>query len=143
LGVVSSNVDFVRAIYAEWEHGDWSSANWADPEIEFEVVGGLNEGRWKGLKEMAESWSAMLRTWQDLRAVPDEIRELDDDRVLVFLRNEGRGKGSGIDLHGISAKSANVFTIREGRVTRLVLYWERDLAIGDLGLAADRESQDT
>jgi ketosteroid isomerase-like protein len=143
LGVVSSNVDFVRSIYAEWEHGDWSSANWADPEIEFEVVGGLNEGRWKGLKEMAESWSAMLRTWQDLRAVPDEIRELDDDRVLVFLRNEGRGKGSGIDLHGISAKSANVFTIREGRVTRLVLYWERDLAIGDLGLAADRESQDT
>jgi ketosteroid isomerase-like protein len=131
---VSSNLDLVKSIYADWERGDWSSADWADPEIEFVMYGGLNSGTWTGLEEMGEAWAAMLRAWENLRAVPEEIRELEDGRVLVLLRNEGRGRGSGIEVGGISAKSANVFTVSGGKVTRLALYWERDQAISDLGL---------
>jgi ketosteroid isomerase-like protein len=130
---VPSNLDLVKSIYAEWEHGDWSSADWADPEIEFEVVGGLNEGRWRGLKEMAGSWSAMLSPWEDFTAYLDDIFELDDGRVLVLLRNHGRGKESGIVIDEISSRSANLFTIHDGKVTRLVLYWDRDRALADLG----------
>jgi ketosteroid isomerase-like protein len=131
--VVASNVDFVKSIYAEWEHGDWSSADWADPEIEFEIVGGLTQGRWKGPEEMSEAWSAMLSAWEDLTANLDDVFELDDGRVLVLLRNHGRGKESGIVIDEISSKSANLFTIRDGKVTRLVLYWDRDQALADLG----------
>jgi ketosteroid isomerase-like protein len=131
---MSENLDLVKSIYAGWEKGDFTSAAWADPEIEFVMHGGLNPGTWTGIEEMAEMWAAMLRAWENLRAVPEEIHELEGDRVLVFLRNEGRGKGSGIDIHGISAKSANLFTVRGGKVTRLVLYWDRDRAIADLGL---------
>jgi len=36
--VPSANVDFVRSLYAAWERGDWSSVEWADPEIEFATV---------------------------------------------------------------------------------------------------------
>jgi len=82
---------------------------------------------------MSAAWATMLRAWDDLRAVPEEIREIDGDRVLVLLKNEGRGKGSGIDVGEISVKSANVFTIREGKVTRLVLCWDREEALADLG----------
>lgn len=131
---MSENLDLVKSILAEWGRGDFSSAGWADPEIDFAMVGGLTEGRWRGVAEMAEAWAAMLRAWEHLRAVPEEFRELDDERVLVFLRNEGRGKGSGIDIGGISTRAANLFRIQDGKVTSLTLYWDRDRAIADLGL---------
>ena len=119
-----------------WAKGDWGSAEWADPDIEFEIVGGLEEGRWRGVAEMAESWATRMRAWKDLRAVPDDIREVDDERVLVLLRNQGSGKGSGIEIDEIAARSANIFTVREGKVVRLVLYWDRERAFEDLGLAS-------
>jgi ketosteroid isomerase-like protein len=133
---MSSNLQLVKSIYADWERGDWSSAEWADPEIEFEMVGGLMEGSWKGRAEMRKAWSRMLSAWEDLKATPEEFRELDDERVLVLLHNEGRGKGSGIEVRSITAKSANVFTVRRGSVKRLSLYWDRERAIADLGLAS-------
>lgn len=131
---MAANLDFIKSIYTAWEMGDFSTADWADPDIEFEMVGGLTPGIWNGVAEMTEVWAGLLRAWEGLRAVPEEFRELDGDRVLVYLRNEGRGKGSGIELHGISAKSANVFTVRGEKVTRLILYWDRARAIADLGL---------
>jgi ketosteroid isomerase-like protein len=132
---VSSNLDLVKSIYAAWERGDWSSVDWADPEIEFRVIGGLDEGSWKGVEGMAGAWADQLRAWQDLRAVAEEFRELDDGRVLVLMRNEGRGRGSGLDLSEISTRAANIFTVRDGRVVSLSIYPDRARAFADLGLA--------
>jgi ketosteroid isomerase-like protein len=130
---VSSNRDLVESIYSAWERGDWTSDEWADPEIEFEMVGGLSEGRWKGLREMSDAWGEMLSAWEGLSARIDDVFELDDGRVLVLMRNRGRGKESGIEITEIASKSANLFTIRGGKVTRLVLYWDRERALADLG----------
>jgi len=138
---VSSNLELVKSIYRAWGKGDFGSADWADPEIEFTMIGGLNEGTWRGIEQMAEAWAVMLRAWDVLTAKAEDFQELDEERVLVFLRNEGRGKGSGIELRGISAKSANVFTIRDGRVIGLTLYWDRDRALSDLDLASQRKAQ--
>jgi ketosteroid isomerase-like protein len=134
---VSANLELVKSIFVGWERGDWSSADWADPEIHFEMIGGLLEGSWDGRSGMARAWGEILGAWEDLRTDAEEFRELEDGRVLVLLRNQGRGRESGIEIGEISAKSANLFTIREGKVTSLVLYWDRERALAEVGLSID------
>lgn len=134
---MAANLDLVKSIFVEWERGEWGSADWADSEIHFEMIGGLVEGSWDGRREMARAWGEMLGAWEGLRTDAEEFRELDDGRVLVFLRNQGRGRESGIEIGEISVRAANLFTIRDGKVTSLILYWDRRQALADVGLPGD------
>jgi ketosteroid isomerase-like protein len=51
---------------------------------------------------------------------------------LTLMRGRGRGKTSGLE---VSHTGATVFRIRDGKVSRLVIYWERERALADLALA--------
>jgi ketosteroid isomerase-like protein len=135
---MSANLDLVRSIYADWERGDWSSADWADPEIEFAYAGGPEPSRWTGLAGMAKGWRDWLRAWEHFRAEPVEYKVLDSERILVLVHNSGRGRTSGLELEQRSA--ANLFEIRHGKVTRLVVYLDRALAFADLGLSPEGDA---
>jgi ketosteroid isomerase-like protein len=37
---MSANLDLVRSIFVAWERGDWSSGEWADPQIELAIMDG-------------------------------------------------------------------------------------------------------
>jgi ketosteroid isomerase-like protein len=129
----SANLDLVRSIYADWERGDFSSAAWADPEIEFAFAGGPEPGSRTGLAGMAEGYRDWLRAWDDFRAEPEEYLVLDSERILVLVRNSGRGRTSGLELDERSV--ANLFQLRRGKVTRIVVYLDREQALADVGLA--------
>lgn len=130
------NLDLVRSIYADWGRGDFSSADWAHPEIEYVIADGPNPGSYKGLAEMAEGWREFLNAWEDFHAEKvDEYRELNGERVLALQRFSVRGKTSGLDLRQV--RGANLFHVRGGKVTRLVLYWDRERALADLGLVEE------
>jgi ketosteroid isomerase-like protein len=135
---MTANLDLVRSIYAAWERGDFSSADWADPQIEFAFVGGPEPGSWTGLAGMAKGYGEWLRAWEDFRATPEEYRVLDGERVLVLVRNSGRGKTSGLELEEQSV--ANLFHLRHGRVTRVVVYLDREQAYADLGLSPEPDA---
>jgi ketosteroid isomerase-like protein len=131
---MSENLDLVRSIYAAWERGDFSSASWADAEIEFELADGPEPGSVTGVAEMARSWSHRLGVWEGFHTLPDEYRELDAERVLGLHRFSGRGKGSGLDLGPMDLEGACIFHVRDGSVTRLVVYVDRARALADAGL---------
>jgi len=134
---MSDNVALVRSIFAAWERGDFGSAEWAHPEIEYVLPDGPQPGYWSGLGGMAQAMRGWLNAWNDFRAKAEEYRELDDGRVLVLAEFGGRGKTSGLDVGQMRAKGAGLFHIRDARVVRFVGYWNRARALTDLGLSPD------
>jgi ketosteroid isomerase-like protein len=138
------NLDVVRSIYTDWERGDFfSSADWAHPEIEFVLADGPEPGIWKGLTGMAEAARLRLSGWDEYRFEADEYRELDAERVLVLVDRSGRGKASGLELAELRTKTAHLFHIRDGKVTKLVAYFDTERALADLGLAPGAGSPDS
>jgi ketosteroid isomerase-like protein len=128
---MSANLDLVRSIYADWEQGDFSSAEWADPDIQYVSVDGPDPGTWSGVAGMAQINRDFLSAWTDWRVQAEDYRELDDERVLVLTRRGGRGRMSGMHLW---EPAANLVHLRDGKVARLVFYWHRERALADLGL---------
>ena len=86
--------ELVRSIYAAWERRDYVWVDWADPAIEFVVADGPSPGHWDGLAGMWRGWRDPKKPWDDWRVEHLEYRELDAQRVLVFVRLGGRGKTS-------------------------------------------------
>ena len=110
--MTSSNVDIARSLHAAWERGDWSSVEWADPEIEFVLADGPDPSSWGGLSAIADAWNDFLGAWKDYRTEPQEYREIDRERVYVLVHVSGRGKTSGLEMR---KRAANVFTFRSGK----------------------------
>src|SRR5271166_5171907 len=100
---MSENLELVRSIYAEWERGDFSSAEWADPEIKLVFADGPQPDGWTGRAGMAQAARGWLSTWEDVRQEAEEYRDLDGERVLVLDRFNARGKSSGFELGQIEA----------------------------------------
>ena len=137
----SANLDLVRSIFADWERGDFGSAEWAHSAIEYVWVDGPSPGSRMGLAGMAEGWRGFVSAWGELRVAADDYRELDCERVLVLNHySGGRGKTSGVELGQMRTEVAALFHVRDGKVTRLVLYWDRERAFADLGLASEADS---
>jgi len=139
--MASADLDLVRSIVAAWERGDYSSAEWAHPEIEFVIADGPTPGSWTGQAEMAREIRTFLGAWEGgVHCEVDEVRELDGERVLVLHHWSGRGKTSGLRLAQMRTNGANLFHIRGGRVTRFVMYFDPARALADLGLAPEAGS---
>ena len=89
---MSENLDLVRSICADWESGDFSRIDWADPDIEFAWPEGL-DASWggHGRRALAEGWGTTLAAFDDLTVTAEEYRELDDERIVVLHRFRARG----------------------------------------------------
>jgi ketosteroid isomerase-like protein len=133
---MSENLDLVRSIYADWERGDYSSVEWADPAIDYVILraAGLPSVNAKGLTEMRDAARANIEVWAQLRIAAEEYRELDSERVLVLDDVSGRGKRSGLEIGQLGGAGAHLFHVRGGVVTRVVVYEDRDSALADLDL---------
>jgi ketosteroid isomerase-like protein len=126
-----SNLNIVRSISSAWERGDYSSIEWADAEIQFVIADGPEAGRSTGHAGIKPSLQEFGSAWDEYHSRVEEYRELEDG-VLVLTYATGRGKASGLE---IGERRANLFRLSAGKVTDLVVYWDRARALADAGLA--------
>ena len=96
-----------------------------DPEV-VEMVAAATP---RGQERVAQYLRGWLESWSAYHARPEEfVQSGDDVAALVHLR--ARGKGSQFD---IEEEMADVFALREGRISRLRLYVRRGEALDSLG----------
>jgi hypothetical protein len=136
---MSANLDLVRSIYADWERGDFSWTDWADPEIEFEFADGLEPRLWRGLAGMADGWSGFLGAWVGFSVVGEAIKILGAGGFSCSTTSADaarRGIGSWAD----ATEECKRVPPRDGRITRLVLYWDCERAFADLGLSPEGDA---
>jgi ketosteroid isomerase-like protein len=104
------------------------------------LADGPDPGSWTGLASTAKAVRGELYAWEDFRMEADEYRELDHERVLVLYHRSGRGKASGLELEQMRSQGAHLFHVRDGKVTRLVVYRDRERGLADLGLTPEAGS---
>jgi ketosteroid isomerase-like protein len=108
-------------------------ATWAGrmaPDVEFDftavypdkpVMNGIEE-----LRRFREQGP-----WEELRFEPERFFDVDEEHVLVFVRVNATGKGSGVP---VDLRNAHEFTIRDGMLVRFKVYRDRDEALEAAGL---------
>jgi ketosteroid isomerase-like protein len=125
-----ANVELVKAIFGEWERGDFSSVDWADPEIEFSIPG-PDSNVHRGIESMGRAWAEWLGAFDEFSVVAEDFHDA-GDKVMVEQVFRGKGKGSGIPVNEIPG--ATVLTLRHGKVTRFEGHTTLEAALDSAGL---------
>ena len=132
----SENVGVVRLLYGEWVQGDFSNREPFHEDLDFEMSGWTllqsDPIKARGVDGMARVWREVLGGWDDFRTGPIEELIEAGDQVVVLSRLVGRGRRSGVE---VDAPRGAVFTVREGKITRLFLA-DREEALEAAGLRA-------
>ena len=136
--MTEEDLEAVRQVYDEWGRGNWTPRfdfydeamewGWSD---EFPGIAGVYHDPATRNRRLQE-W---LQEWDDWRCEAEELI-VHDDKVVALCRYRGRGKGSGVE---VETRGAHVWTLRDGKVIRLVVWATRERALRDVGLAPDPE----
>jgi ketosteroid isomerase-like protein len=134
------NVEIVRRAMAAYEAGDLDTQlEVLDPNIELvEWPEGPDQRTYRGhtgAVRAAESWA---EAWEWLRNDVDEIVET-GDKVLVCGRTFGKGKGSSVE---VAIDAFNVYTLRDGKVTRIEFFTKKEPALRAAGLDESHEAEE-
>jgi len=135
----SENVEVVKRAH-ERLLGDLASfrgsasdlAEFCDPEVHVDQTRRVfNPASYDGYEGLLRALGDVRDAWDRFALEPEQFVEA-DDRVVVIHRVRARGRGSGVE---IEARSASVYTLRDARVVRLVVYDEPSEALASVGLS--------
>ena len=78
-----------------------------------------------GLDEFREQWLEWMEAWESYRSETEEVRVVDDERVLVLVTQTGTLPG-GVE---VPLKAAGVATVRDGLVCAVEFHASREDAL--------------
>jgi ketosteroid isomerase-like protein len=140
------NVEIIRRLYAVMDLSRPGSVNEMKepPERSRELI--HPEIQWQGprqfpdLAEPVYGHQGIVRylakiaeVLDDYRMEPERFIDAGGERVLVFSREGGRGKGSGAEVS--THLTAHLWTLKDGKAVRMQSYWERADALEAVGLS--------
>jgi ketosteroid isomerase-like protein len=82
-----------------------------------------------GRESVSRIFTQFDAAWEEHQTHPDEIRAIDDERVLLLSRDHFRGR-DGIEL---DQTSGTIFTLRGGKIVRMQAFWDRSKALEAAG----------
>src|SRR4030081_3249170 len=118
----STNVEIVRRVMRGFNDKDLDAAlDDIDPEAELDYSN--SDAPASGVYHGHAGWRAFAQgrwePWSERRFEVAELIDVPPDTVVVVGRMRGRGRGSGVE---VEAHSTTVWTLRQGKVTRVKLY---------------------
>ena len=121
-----------RAYEAINRRGVEGAIEFLHPEIEIHDFPEIPDTR---LYRGHDGFRALFRNidalFEDLRWEPVEYIDAGDN-LIVMTRTFGRGRGSGVE---VEATVAHLWTIRDGKASRLRMLGDRDTAVRAAGLS--------
>jgi ketosteroid isomerase-like protein len=94
------------------------------------LPGAVEADGYRGREGMETYLAQISATWEELRILIDEARDLGDG-VLVLGRTEGRGRASGVQ---VDSPIGIAYDLRRGRVSRVRAYLDHHDALKAVGL---------
>jgi uncharacterized protein len=116
--VSEANVELVRTIYDRLRSGDVRSAlALIDPEFEGRDRPEIPDPQvYRGHQGVFDALGASFADFAEVDFVPEEFTDAGGDRVVVHVRFEGTGRGSGLR---VDERLYHVWTIRNGKAARM------------------------
>jgi ketosteroid isomerase-like protein len=82
-----------------------------------------------GRESVSRMFTQFDAAWEEHHSHPEEIRAIDDERVLLLSLDHFRGR-DGIE---IDQPSGTIFTLRGGKIIRMQAFWDRVNALEAAG----------
>jgi ketosteroid isomerase-like protein len=128
-----ANIELVRRAYEQFRATGRFVAEFVAPDFvwdmshfrgwpEQQVYEGI-----EGAESFLEEWTA---AWDDWELEVDELHDA-GEKVVAMLRQRGRSKATGMP---VDMSLAQVWTMRDGKQTRMDTYSDRAEALEDVGL---------
>lgn len=130
-----ANIEIVRSIYAEPRGLTSGASPSIAPDAEFDFTEAYPDRPLiRGVEELRRFRDTGPWSGSPIHFEPERFFDVDDERVLVFVRVSATGHESGAQ---VEIRVAHEFTIRDGLVVRFKVYANRDQALEAAGLPAD------
>jgi ketosteroid isomerase-like protein len=123
------NIEIVRRAYGSLARRDWDGL-WADAHPDFELQTQL-QGSYRGREEAQRFVEDRIAAFESWKAQPEEFFE-SDDQVVVFVTQRAQPKGTNAV---IEIKVEDVWTLRDGKVSTLETFPQREKALEAAGLS--------
>jgi ketosteroid isomerase-like protein len=91
----------------------------------------LEEEKYRGPDQILAMWREVLRDLPDLRIELEEVVRDQGDVLVVAVSFQGMGRASGADIR---ATVFQAISFRDGQVTRIQGFQDRDEALEAVGL---------
>jgi ketosteroid isomerase-like protein len=116
---------------ARWAARAEARARFYHPDIEYSRPGLVGGKTFIGIEGLRAGWLDWLTPWATYRIEVEKAIDL-GDQVLLLHRSFGRLEGS---TQEVEFRGANLWTIRDGRITRLGTYTTHAEAFEAVGLS--------
>ena len=130
-------MELVQAMLDAWNHGGPGDlVRFMADEHEWVEVEGRPESPAgpvrRGRDAMQSSLSALFDAWESYRLEPEQVAEVDGERVIAVVREVARGRTSGLE---VASRWGYLITLREGQITRVEAYRDADKALEAAGMS--------